>query len=128
MLHLSPDTQITVVFVMILLVGGPYDTSIKKMKITPLYGARILCGSKRKPDPSKYILWTNSIHLTDSSCYLHGPFNFDAHSNVIIAKQYIALTHWEYILTDCHTFSIVLPILSTLTIVKCSNKKRKERT
>ena len=44
----------------------------------PLYGARMLFGPKRKLDLSKYILWTDSVHLTDSSCYLHGPFNFDS--------------------------------------------------
>ena len=30
-----------------------------------VYGSRILLGQKRKPDPSKYIRWTDSIHLTD---------------------------------------------------------------
>ena len=59
----------------------------------------MIFGPKRKIDPSKYILWTHAVHLTNPSCYLHGPFNFDSYSDVIIAKQHIALTHWEYILT-----------------------------
>ena len=37
---------------------------------------------------------------------------------MITAKHHIALTHWEYILTICHSFSIVPPILSTLAAVK----------
>ena len=35
----------------------------------PLYGARILLGPKRKPDPDKYILWSDSVDLTDTSCF-----------------------------------------------------------
>ena len=75
----------------------------------------MLFGPKRKPNPSKYILWTDSVHLTDSSCYLYVPFNFDSHSDMITSKQYITLTHWEHPLTICHTFGVVPPILSTLT-------------
>ena len=59
----------------------------------------MLFGPKRKSDPSKFILWTDFVHLTDSFCYLHDPFNFDSNSDVIIAKQHIAQTHWEYLLT-----------------------------
>ena len=29
----------------------------------------MLFGPKRESDPSKYILWTDSVHLTDSSYY-----------------------------------------------------------
>ena len=87
----------------------------------------MLFGPKRKPDSSKYILWSDSVHLTDFSCYLHGSFNFDSYSDVIIAKQHIALTHWKYCLTFFHTFSIVPPILSILTAIKGSTKKRKTR-
>ena len=83
----------------------------------------MLCDPKREPDPSKYILWTVSVHLTDSSCYLHGPFNCDSHFDVITVQQHIALIHWEYLLTICHTFSIVPPILSTPTTIKGSTKK-----
>ena len=59
----------------------------------PIYGARMLFGPKRKPDSTKYILWTDSVPLTDPSCYLFGPFNFDSHSNVITTNQHVALTH-----------------------------------
>ena len=82
----------TVTFVMILIAGDPYCTSIKMMDNYFIYNARILFRSKCKPDPRKFILWTDSIHLTDFPCYSHGPFYFDSHSNIIIAKQYIALT------------------------------------
>ena len=75
-----------------------------------IYFARMFFGPKRKPDSNKYIHWTDSVHLTDPSCYLHGPFNFDSHSDVITAKQHVALTHWEYLLTICNTFGIVSPI------------------
>ena len=44
----------------------------------PVYDARMLFSPRRKPDLTKYILWTDSVHLTDTSCFLHGPFNFDS--------------------------------------------------
>ena len=78
-------------------------------------GARILLGPNQKPDLKKFILWTDSIHLTDPSCFLHRPFNFDARSDVVKPKQYIALTYWKFLLTRCSILSIVPPILSTLT-------------
>ena len=80
-----------------------------------VYGARLLFGPTRKPDLKKYTLWTDSIHLTDPSCFLYGPFDFDDRSDVIKPKQYVVLTYWEFILTRCSTLSIVPPILSTLT-------------
>ena len=83
----------------------------------PLYGTRILFGPKRKPDLSKYILWIDYVLLIDSSCYLHDPFNFDSYSDVITAKQHVALAYWGFLLTIFHSFSIVPPILSTLTAV-----------
>ena len=68
-----------------------YEYVLDKINV-PVYGARILFGPTRKLDLKKYILWTDSIHLTDPSCFLHGPFNFDTRSDVIKPKQYIALT------------------------------------
>ena len=62
-----------------------------------IYGAHMLFGPKHKPDSNKYILWIDSVHLTDLSCYLHCTFNFDSHSDIITTKQYVALTHWEYL-------------------------------
>ena len=88
----------------------------------------ILFGPTHKLDPIKYILWTDSVRLTDSSSYSHGSFNFDSHTDMFTAKQHISLTHWEYTLTICHTFSIVPPILCTLTVVKGFTKKRKKRS
>ena len=66
------------------------------------------------------ILWTDFIHLTDSSCYNHEPLNFDYRSEIIKPKQYIALLHWKYIITTCSTLGIVPPIISTLTDNKLS--------
>ena len=87
----------------------------------------MLFGPKCKPDFNKYMLWIDSVHLTNPSCYLHYPFNFDPHSNVITTNQHVALTHWEYLFIVCNTIGIVSPILYTLTDVKSSTKKRKSR-
>ena len=40
-------------------------------KNIPIYRERILFGLTRKRNEIKYILWINSIHLTESSCYIH---------------------------------------------------------
>ena len=49
-----------------------------------VYGGRILSGPKRKPNLKKCILWTGSVHLIDSSCYIHGPFNIESRSNIAL--------------------------------------------
>ena len=55
-------------------------------KNIPVYGARILFGPIRKPNDKNYIIWTDSIHLTDSSCYIHGLFNFHSRLDIIKIK------------------------------------------
>ena len=44
------------------------------------------------------MLWSDSVTLTDSNYFIHGPFNYDAHTDVIQTEQHIALTHWECLL------------------------------
>ena len=56
---------------------------------TPMNGTQIMFDPKRNLDPKKHIFGINSVHLTDSSHYLHGAFNFDSSSEIIVAKQYI---------------------------------------
>ena len=90
----------------------------------PVYGSRMLFKPNRKPNLSKFMLWTDSIHLSDSSCYIHGPFSFDSRSDVISAKQFVALRHWEFLLTSCIALGIVPPTISTLTQAK-PRKRRK---
>ena len=57
----------------------------------PVYGDRILLHPRRKPDLIKYVLWIDSVPLTDTSCFLHRPFNFDSQSDIISTNQYIFL-------------------------------------
>ena len=58
-----------------------------------MYGTRVLFGSKRKHNLNKYILWTDSDYLSDSFCYIHGPFNFESRSDIISTKQCITLSN-----------------------------------
>ena len=92
---------------------------------TPVYGVRMLFSPKQKPDLTKNILWTDSVHLTDSSYFLHGQFNFDSQSDIISANQYIPLLHWEFLLLSCNELGVVLPLISTLTTTKPKRRKRK---
>ena len=92
----------------------------------PVYGSRMLFKPNRKPNLAKYMLWTDSIHLSDSSCFIHGPFNFDSRSDVISAKQFVALRHWEFLLTSCIALCIVPPTISTLTATT-PRKRRKHK-
>ena len=75
----------------------------------------MLFSSTRKPNLKKYLSMTDSAHLTDSSCYIHGPFSFDSRSDIISAKQCITLSHWKFLLTLCNTLGIVSSIIVTLT-------------
>ena len=92
---------------------------------TPVYGSRMLFKSNRKPNLEKYMLWTDSVHLTDSSCFIHDPFIFDSRSDVLSAKQFVALRHWELLLTSCIALGIVPPTISTLTATKPRKRRKK---
>ena len=76
---------------------------------------------KRTPNPKKYMLGSYSVHLTDSKNFIHGPFNYDAHTDIIKTKQHGVLTHWEFLISFCNQFSIVPPILSTLKLYERHN-------
>ena len=56
----------------------------------PVYGSCMLLKPNRKPNVAKYMLWTDSVHWTNSSCH---PFNFDSCSDVISIKQFVVLRH-----------------------------------
>ena len=59
----------------------------------PVYGTRVFFGQKRKPDLTKYMLWTDTVHLTDPSCFIHESISIDSQSNIISANQCIDLRH-----------------------------------
>ena len=101
-----------------------HDYSLDDENI-PVYVSRILFKPSSKPDLAKYMVWIDSVHLTDSSCFIHGAFNFDSHSDVISAKQFIDLHHWEYLLTSCITLGIVPPALSSLIATKLRKGRKK---
>ena len=59
--------------------GGHYSMSMSwTRKIYMFIGQR--------PYSDQLVTWTDSIHLTDSSCYIHGHFNFDSRSDIIKPK------------------------------------------
>ena len=47
----------------------------------------------QKPNPTKYVLWSDYAKLTDPTCFIHEPFNYDAHTNNIQPAQHVDLTH-----------------------------------
>ena len=59
----------------------------------PVYGARMLFSQKRKPNLKKFMLQSDSVHLTDTKYFIHGSFNFDAHDDIIQPNQHVYLTH-----------------------------------
>ena len=90
----------------------------------PVYGVIILLEFNRKPDIKKCILWTDSVHLSDPSYYIHGLFNFESRSNIIKPNQCIALRDWEFfsllvlLSVLLHLFSLTSPFLHLLKLQK----------
>ena len=71
------------------------------------------------------MVWTNLVRLTDPSCFIYGPFHFESHFDTSSVKVYIALRHFESLLTSRNALGIVLPIISTLAD---TNLKKKRKT
>ena len=84
----------------------------------------MLLSPERKPNLKKFMLWSDFVHLTDTNYFIHGPFNYDDHDDIIQPNHHVALTHWEFLFSFCNRFSIVPSTLSTLTVRKSSLKKR----
>ena len=84
----------------------------------------MLFSPKCKPNLKKFMLWSNSVHLTDTKYFIHGPFNFEAHDDIMQPNQHVALTHWKLLFSFCTQFSIVPSILSILIVGKYSLRKR----
>ena len=72
------------------------------------------------------MLWSDSAHLTDTKYFAHGSFNYDIRDDIIQPKKHVVLTHWKFLFYFCNQFSIVPPILFTLTVNLISLKKRKK--
>ena len=72
------------------------------------------------------MLWSDSVHLTDSTCFIHRPFNFDSRSDVISAKKIVALRHWKFLLTSCIQLDIVPPTISILIATKLRKMRKKK--
>ena len=80
----------------------------------PVCGARMLFSTKLNQNLKKFVLGSDSVHLTDTKYFIDGPFNFDAHDGVIQPNHHVALTHWG------------LLFKTTLTVSKSSLRKRKK--
>ena len=49
----------------------------------PVYGARMMSLLKQNLKLKKYMLWSDSVHLTDAKYFIHDSFNYDAHDDFI---------------------------------------------
>ena len=54
----------------------------------------MLFSLERKPNLKKFMLWSDFVHLTDTNYFIHGPFNYDDHDDIIQPNHHVALTHW----------------------------------
>ena len=78
----------------------------------PDLGQRVLFHPLRKPSLSKFCIWTDTVPLTDSNCYLQELFDFESRNDVLNSCNYVA--HDQLLLLDssCSVSGIVPPLLS----------------
>ena len=50
------------------------------------------------------MFWSDSIHLTHSKYFIHGPFNHKTHDDIIQPKRNVALTRLELLLSSVTTY------------------------
>ena len=70
------------------------------------------------------MLGSDSVHLTDTKYFIHGPLNCDVHDDIIQSNPRVALTHCNFFLYFCTQFSIIPSTLSTLPVSISSLKKK----
>ena len=66
------------------------------------------------------------LPLTDPHCFTHGPFIYDAHSDVIFSIQHVTLNHSNFLLLFCTKFGFVPPLISTLAATKIYKEKKEK--
>ena len=64
---------------------------------------------KRKQNLKKYMLWSHSVHLIDPKDFIHDPFSFDTHDNIIQPNHYVVLTHYEFYFLSITSLVSFLP-------------------
>ena len=78
----------------------------------PDFGQRVLFHPLRKPNLSKFRLWTDTVPLSDPNCYLQGPFDFESRNDVLNPCNYVARDQWLLLASSCSVSGIVPPLLS----------------
>ena len=87
-----------------------------------VYRARILLRPARKPDLKKNILWTDSIHLIDPSCFLHEPFDLmlvRMLSNLNNTSPWLIGNFYSLVVPFQALFLLHFPLLQTHHMLRC---------
>ena len=79
----------------------------------PDFDQRVLFHPLRNPNLFKFRLWTDTVRLTNSNCYLQGLFDFEYRNDVLNPCNYVACDQWLLLDSSCSVSGIVPSLLST---------------
>ena len=116
-LNLKLVTLVTTRRPMMMLAGGPSVMNIPSALIIFMTLANEYCSILYVNHLWISItFWTKTIPLSDSNCYLSGPFHFEVRHDVLNQCNYIARDQWLLLHSLCSLSSIIFPILSPTAI------------
>ena len=77
----------------------------------PDFGKLVHFDPLRKPDFPKFRLWTDTVPLADTNCYLFRPLYFETRQGIVQPYNYLARQKCRLLYSLCSSSGIVPPPL-----------------
>ena len=91
------------------------------------YGSIQLLPPARIPDPSKFVAWSAAVPLSNPSCHLLGPFDFQPCLLASDRRSVVPPHLWDNLFSLCQARGIIPPALSPTTssrwLLRSTNKR-----
>ena len=104
-----------------------------RFSISPLdgvmeFGDIQLFSPSRTPDSSKFVAWSTAVPLSDPSCHLLGPFDFQPCLLASDRRSVVSAHHWDNLFSLCQARGIIPPALSPATQSRWLSRSSRKRT
>ncbi len=80
------------------------------------------------PDPSKFVAWSTAVPLSDPTCHLLGPFDFQPRLLASDRRSIVPADLWDRLFSICQSRGIMPPALSPTTRSPWLSRAPRKRT
>jgi hypothetical protein len=80
------------------------------------------------PGASKFVAWSTAVPLSDPTCNLLGPFEFQPRLLASDRRSIVAADKWDRLFSICQSRGIIPPVLSPATRSHWLSRTSRKRT